>query len=190
MTDQSQGSLQNASPQSPADRIVPGKGCGTCTMCCKVFRIPEVEKNAGQWCRHVLQGKGCAIHETRPQTCRDFFCHWLVSPVLGPEWRPDTAKFVLYTEQGGQRLVVAADPGSPAAWRRQPYLTQLQAFARAGLEQGRQVIVFNGKMATGILPGGDVSLGNVEVGDEIYTEQSRLANGAVEYRMVVRRAEV
>ena len=69
--------------------VVPGRSCGTCTLCCKVFPVPDLAKPAGKWCQHCQPGKGCRIHETRPEVCRKFFCGWMVSPGLGPEWKPE-----------------------------------------------------------------------------------------------------
>ncbi len=164
---------QTATVLDPASLLVPGRECGTCTMCCKVFRIPEVDKVAGQWCRHVAQGRGCSIHATRPDVCRTFFCHYLRNGQLGPEWKPAQAKFVLYTEMNGKRLVVATDPSAPVAWRKQPYYAQFKRWAAAGVGQGGQVIVFNAKRATAVLPDRDIDLGIVEVGDEVIYRPSR-----------------
>ena len=151
----------------PASALAPGKSCGTCTMCCKVFRIPELDKAPGQWCRHVVMGGGCGIHASRPDVCRSFFCHYLRNPNLGPEWKPERSKFVLYTEMEGRRLVVAADIGAPQAWRKAPYYSQFKRWAALGSGRGHQVLVFNGKRATAVLPDRDHDLGLVEVGDEV-----------------------
>ena len=168
--------VQNTQP-TPEELLVPGRACGTCAMCCKVFAIPEVEKGSQQWCRHVVQGRGCGIHATRPTVCRQFFCHWLRNPHLGPEWKPDRAKFLLYTEMGGKRLVVAPDAGSPHAWRKEPFYVQFKRWAVAAAASSNQILVFNGKRATAILPDRDVDLGVVEVGDDVIT---RLVSGRVE----------
>lgn len=168
-------STQTSAAEAPA--LAPGKSCGTCTMCCKTFAIPEVEKAAGQWCRFVVQGTGCGIHSTRPEVCRLFFCHWLRNPNLGPEWRPDRAKFLIYTEIGGRRLVVAPDAGAPGAWRKQPYYAQFKRWAALGAPKNHQILVFNGKRASAVLPDRDVDLGIVEVGDEVIY---RSAGGRIE----------
>ena len=136
-------------------------------MCCKVFAIPELEKGAQQWCRHVVPSHGCGIHPDRPSVCRAFFCHWLRNPNLGPEWQPDRARFLIYTEMGGRRMVVAPDAGAPTAWRKQPFYAQFKRWAAVGARSNHQILVFNGKRATAILPDRDVDLGIVEVGDEI-----------------------
>ena len=149
------------------DTLVPGRACGSCTMCCKVFRIPELDKAAGDWCRHVAQGRGCGIHPTRPETCRAFFCHWLRNGALGEEWKPDRARFVIYVEAGGRRLVVATDRAKPRAWTAMPYYAQFKRWATLGVARDHQVVVFMGERATIILPDRDVDLGPVAVGDEI-----------------------
>lgn len=74
--------------------IVPGivgaRACGACTICCIALGIDtsQIQKRTGSLCRHC-QGGGCAIYETRPGACRDFFCAWMQNAGLGPEWRPD-----------------------------------------------------------------------------------------------------
>jgi hypothetical protein len=148
--------------------LVPGRSCGSCSMCCKVFRVPEFEKPAGQWCRHTVHGKGCAIHETRPQVCRAFFCHWMRNAGLDDAWRPDRSKLVLYTEAGGRRLVVIVDASSPRAWTKDPYYPQLKRWAAAAVAADHQLVVFHGMQATVILPDRDVPVGTVAVGDEIF----------------------
>lgn len=157
-----------AAPLAPAaPGLVPGRSCETCTVCCKAFAIPEVDKGPGQWCRHVVQARGCGIHAERPQTCRLFFCHWMRNGALGPEWRPDRAKFVMYTEMEGRRLVVAPDVGAPGSWRRAPYYAQMKRWAALGAAKNNQLIVFNGDRATAVLPDRDHELGIVNVGDSI-----------------------
>ncbi len=153
--------------------LAPGRSCGTCTMCCKVFRIPETGSPPGHWCRHVVQGRGCGIHPTRPEACRTFFCHYLRNGNLGPDWKPERAKFVLYTELGGRRMVVATDLAAPSAWRRAPYYAQFKRWAAAGARADHQLLVFNGTRATAVLPDRDLDLGTVEVGDEVLYRPDR-----------------
>ena len=157
----------SAGSEPMAPGLVPGRNCGTCSMCCKVFRIEEVEKVAGQWCRHVVPGRGCGIHATRPGICRTFFCHWLQNGTLGPEWKPERAKFLLYTENAGRRLVVGTDPAAPAAWRKAPYYAMFKRWAAVNLGKGFQILVFHGTRATAVLPDRDVALGTVNVGDTV-----------------------
>ena len=69
---------------------VPGRECGDCTVCCIVPGIDtrEIQKLTGAVCRHC-SGHGCAVYETRPQACRDFFCAWMQMPGLDASWRPN-----------------------------------------------------------------------------------------------------
>jgi hypothetical protein len=71
------------------ERLVPGRECGDCTVCCIVPTIddPDIQKKPGMHCRHCETG--CKIYESRPKSCRDFYCAWRMIPALGPDWRPD-----------------------------------------------------------------------------------------------------
>ena len=76
-------------------RVVAGRACGTCTLCCKVIAVVDFDKPPGVWCPHCVRGKGCGIYETRPTDCRTFFCEWMLTTSLGPEWKPERSKFAL-----------------------------------------------------------------------------------------------
>jgi hypothetical protein len=70
-------------------QLVPGRECGSCTQCCIVPAIdkPEFQKEPASVCRHC--DHGCQIYETRPQTCRSYYCGWRWLEVFGDDWRPD-----------------------------------------------------------------------------------------------------
>jgi hypothetical protein len=82
--------------------LVPGRGCGECTVCCIAPSIdkPEIQKVSGAACRHCLGG-GCAIYETRPPVCRGFFCAWRTVEIFGDEWRPDRSGVLPQIETEG-----------------------------------------------------------------------------------------
>lgn len=160
----------------------PTRSCGSCTLCCKLFPVPELNKPSGRWCQHIAQGKGCGIHATRPQVCRAFFCQWIYNEELGPEWKPETSRFVLSIYPGSNSLVVTADPGNPRAWAREPYISGLRRFAAAALAQGDSVLVFNGDRGSAILPDREVELGVIRPGDRIVT-----VRGPKGFDVVVRR---
>ena len=63
-----------------ASRLVPGRECGTCMLCCKVMAIDALGKPPGVWCRHIKRGVGCDIYEQRPSECRTFYCHRASGP--------------------------------------------------------------------------------------------------------------
>jgi hypothetical protein len=134
-------------------------------MCCKTVTIKdlELEKPPGQWCRHAVGGKGCGIYESRPTTCRRFYCQWMVDPRLGPEWKPEKSRFVMYLGASGERdLNVAVDPAFPNAWTKPPFLPTIKSWAREGAELGRLVLVRIGGRLIAILPGRTVDLGKVD----------------------------
>ena len=70
--------------------LVAGRECGDCVVCCDVLKIdtPALSKPAGALCRHNT-GQGCAIHATRPEICRSWFCGWRRNASLPQTARPD-----------------------------------------------------------------------------------------------------
>jgi len=144
------------------------KQCGSCSLCCKLLGIEELNKPQGQWCTHCVKPRGCAIYDRRPQECRDFACGWLENPALGPEWQPSRSKIVLYLSGNGARLIAHVDPGTPAAWRREPFYAQLKSWARQWIKTGPNVVVRIGSRLVAILPDRDVDLGRVAKGDVIF----------------------
>jgi len=70
---------------------VPGRECGSCSVCCKVLPIDtdELQKQAGVACTHCIAAGGCGIYTTRPRVCRGYYCGWMTMPDLGDDWRPD-----------------------------------------------------------------------------------------------------
>jgi hypothetical protein len=150
----------------------PGRSCGTCTLCCKVFEVPSLQKPAGTWCRHCTPGVGCAIHETRPQHCREFFCLWMSDASMPAEWKPEQSKIVLTYFPGNGFLYAQVDPGSPQAWRKAPYYDQLRAWARRLNEENRHVVVFVNDSATLIMPDDAIALGPMKPSDNFRIERT------------------
>jgi hypothetical protein len=145
-----------------AARVVPGRMCGTCTLCCKVIAVTDFDKKPGVWCPHCVRGKGCGIYETRPTDCRTFFCEWMVEERLGPEWKPERAKFALVMGEGAH-LTAFVDPGFPAAWRETPYLEAFRRLAAEGLRASppRIVTARIGTRVIVILPDREIDVGHV-----------------------------
>jgi hypothetical protein len=66
------------------------KECGGCTACCRTLSVYELQKPAGEWCRHCASDKkSCGIYANRPLSCREFNCLWLTSPGMSEDMRPD-----------------------------------------------------------------------------------------------------
>lgn len=164
-------------PAQFASTPAPGRACGSCTLCCKVYDVPSLEKPAGQWCGHCKPGRGCGIHETRPTHCRSFHCLWMTATWLGPEWKPDRAKMVLTIDPATRFLFVQVDPGHASAWKREPYYAQLKSWSSAAARERRHVVVFLNKSATVILPDRDVPLGVFEPGDRLVARERPTPSG-------------
>ncbi len=132
-------------------------------MCCKLPLIKELEKPPDRWCRHAVIGKGCGIYENRPPVCQSFFCQWMIDPRLGPEWKPEKAKFILYVDREKEEVFnVAVDPAFPDAWTKPPFFAAIKNWVSEGAALGRFVIVRVGKRWSAVLPDRIVELGNVE----------------------------
>lgn len=157
-------------------KVVPGRACGSCTLCCKVVSIAELAKPAGVWCTHCRPGRGCGIHMLRPMVCRGAYCEWMMSKGLGPEWKPDRSKIVLFKTEGGRRLTAHVDPGFPSAWRRSPFYENLKLWAKEAAQKTPDmhlVDVMIGDYEIVILPDREVELG-VLAPDEIVRLDRRM----------------
>jgi hypothetical protein len=98
-------------------------------------------------------------YENRPSECRNFFCSWIVSPELPPEWRPLTCKMVLIRRP--HQILLLVDPSQPTTWRQDPYYKQLKEWARAGVDAQprQQVLVYIRERVIVVLPNKEVDLG-------------------------------
>lgn len=132
----------DAAKSDNALSLVPGRECGDCALCCKVFPIPETGKADFALCPQSRPGAGCAIHPSRPATCREFFCLWRLDASLGEEWKPSVAGFVLH-DPLPWTLLISCDIDNPDAWRREPYASQISDWAvelqRRQMLMGRRV---------------------------------------------------
>ena len=165
------GAPEGAPAAVPA--LVPGRKCGSCTLCCKTIAVEELAKPPGRQCPHSLGSKGCAIYDLRPASCRRFYCEWRLSKALGPEWRPDRARFALMVTATGH-LAVCVDPAFPAAWRRPPYYRMLWRWARERAADPWStwpgVDVWIGRRCILLLPDGEQDLGLVAAEEEVRIE--------------------
>jgi Fe-S-cluster containining protein len=62
--------------------------CDGCTLCCELFEVKEMDSPAFEMCKRC-DGKGCTIHPTRPQVCRDFECVYTRMEGSNIKTRPD-----------------------------------------------------------------------------------------------------
>jgi hypothetical protein len=113
----------------------PGKSCGSCTECCKILPVDELQKPAGVYCSHCAVGGGCKIYSERPKSCRTFMCGWLLHPHMGPDLKPDRCHVVLTEWTDGRVLFADCDPDRPDAWRAPNIISLLrQAAMKLGSE--------------------------------------------------------
>jgi hypothetical protein len=148
---------------------VAGRTCGDCAMCCKLLVIPELDKPYNTWCTHCTNHTNCSIYDTRPQRCRDFYCHFMLSD-LGEEWRPSKSRMVVTAHP--DRMLVMVDPARPDAWRKAPYTTNIQHWATQA-----QVHVLVGKTTYVVFPDHIDDLGEVTDDHQIMTITEMTPNG-------------
>jgi hypothetical protein len=167
--------------------VVPGRTCGTCTVCCRILAVEELNKPRSTWCVHCIPQKGCGIHPSRPQVCREFVCNWLLLESLGPEWKPERSKFVLQSVayQGGhQCLAVHVDPDHPESWRQPPFYEKIKQWAAKASERATGgiyfVLVQIDLRKILILPDREIDLGTF-ANKEAITLDRRVSASAIEF---------
>src|SRR4051794_26182341 len=71
--------------------LVPGRSCGTCNVCCVALTIdePTLRKPQGFRCRNAQADNSCAIYDSRPPSCRTFYCGWRLLKWVPEPFRPD-----------------------------------------------------------------------------------------------------
>lgn len=163
------------------------RSCGDCTMCCKVYPVPVMNKPRNVWCKECKPGKGCGIWETRPQFCRDFFCTYIADTRLGEEWKPNVCKFVM-TWANPKHLNVTVDPQFPLSYRKEPYYAGLKATAERCMAKDESVIIYSGNNKYLMLPNGEQLIGPREDQIEWYVN-IKSVNGRKEYTVVVTKHE-
>lgn len=154
----------------------PDKSCGTCTLCCKLLAIGALEKPRDRWCPHCVPGQGCQIYDSRPHECAHFECGWKVDDRLGPEWRPDRAKFLLAFDAQARRMVVHVDANADT-WRREPFIGGLRSVAADVAATGGMVMVMQRNRTLVIQPDREIDLGILGPDDRIVTDVARDTNG-------------
>ena len=130
---------------------IPGRTCGTCTMCCKVLEIDDFEKPAGAWCHNCIKTGGCAIYAQRPAVCREFECLWLTERTMPVTLKPEKIGTILMEEADGEEYQAVCDPEKPFAWRHPLVFKHLVAKAK----EGRTVVARAGLKAWRVFDSGE-----------------------------------
>ena len=146
---------------------VKARECGTCTLCCKLIEVTELEKPQNTWCKSCKPGKGCGSYDTRPSDCRTFYCGWMADGSFDDNWRPDRAKFIMSYEPGTDRMFIVCETAFPGAWRREPFYARIKSFLTAPGMERQQVVVQTGRKVTLLARGGEFDLGEWSKGATI-----------------------
>lgn len=107
------------------------KQCGGCTECCTLLGIDELGKLRGDRCPHELTGMGCGVYSTRPPSCRNFSCLWLLRDDMPEDSKPNECGVVLVNFAKEPMLIVAYS-AQPFGWTVQPIRGILNQFRLAG----------------------------------------------------------
>ncbi len=151
-----------AAPATEPIDLAPGRDCGSCTMCCKIMGISEIDKVRNKWCPHCAIGKGCKIYETRPPSCRLFYCQYLRDARIPEHWKPSRSRMVLSYAGNAGRLSIFVDSDRSDAWRKEPYYSDLKTWAKNGVATKTYIVVFIGDDLTVVLPDRDKPIGRVK----------------------------
>jgi hypothetical protein len=156
-----------------------GRRCGDCTLCCKVMAIEELAKPVNIWCPHCKPGRGCLTYASRPAECQTFNCLWLVNDQLEGHWKPSKSRLVLTTSEDG--IEVRCDPGFPDAWRKEPFRSEIRAWAASGETLDMTVVVIVGQRMTLVTRDREFDLGIVQPDERIVRELegTRVVNATV-----------
>jgi len=76
--------------------------CGGCTACC-TWLIGDAYGHSfggGKSCK-FLGCNGCEIYETRPETCKRYFCAW-TQELIDEDLRPDKSGVLVSVENNNQ----------------------------------------------------------------------------------------
>jgi len=146
-------------------------------MCCKLLRIEALDKPGFEWCPHCEIGVGCKIYEERPSECRIFHCGYLTQSGIGNHWKPANSRMVLALSTDTKSLTIFVDPDRVDAWRKEPFYSDIQSWARAAEKNKRRVIISQGSSVIAVTADGETDLGTVEDGQIIVGRRKRGPGG-------------
>ena len=121
-------------------KLIEGRKCGDCTVCCDVLEVDEeiLQKPANQRCEHRSE-RGCGIHPNRPYICQQWFCMWRWFP-FADSVRPDKSNILISYEvhpEHKRQVLIVRDISQDGAAFEQPGFEHI---ILSMLEQGIEVI--------------------------------------------------
>lgn len=154
------------------EKKIAARDCGGCTLCCRLVPVRELDKPAGERCRHQRTGKGCAVYQRAgfPMSCRFWSCAWLTGDDTADLRRPDRSRYVidpmpdyvtLVNDETGARsplevVQIWCDPKFPDAWK-DPAL--LDFIERRGREGKAAIVRYSQSGGVGVFPPGTTDNG-------------------------------
>lgn len=108
--------------------------CGSCSACCTVMGVREIEKGMYETCKHLCAA-GCGIYDERPSSCRTFECQWLrgvleVDGAIDTELRPDACGVIFdfqpETALGDIFTAWEVEPGASAGGEARRIIQELE----------------------------------------------------------------
>ncbi len=117
---------------------MPGRDCGTCSVCCVDLTIddPALRKAQGIRCRNLNADDRCGIYLTRPNTCRIFYCGFRRLDWVSETLRPDTSGVLVglaYADTARQTLCVSFTLLTRSALKAEGLAESVAAAVAAGL---------------------------------------------------------
>ena len=158
------------------------KTCGTCSICCKIVAVSDLNKPAHQWCVHNVPHKGCGIWGKHPEVCKAWQCGWILMPQLDEQWKPERCGFIIRNRYEINQLVIDVDPAKPDSWRKEPFYSRIRHWAQSSRASGQQIMVCIGRREIAIFAEEDVDagmLGPDEVAVMGYQDQGALQRPVV-----------
>ena len=121
--------------------LVPTRSCGECTVCCVSLTIddPALQKAQGYRCHNLALNGGCAIYQTRPETCSTFYCGWRKLKWVRETLRPDVSGVLVRLhaqrtrETGVDEMGVIFTLLTRAAWRAEGLAESIAAAVNANI---------------------------------------------------------
>ena len=147
--------MANLTSNSEREERAAARSCGPCSLCCSVLRVDDLEKPAGEDCRHQLGvpagdpddvatatrdagplhkpglvAGGCGIYHDRPPICRAYQCLWRQGGLEDDE-RPDQTGGIVDLETIGIGLRLGIRMRSIEAFDDSPKLQAIAARYRS-----------------------------------------------------------
>lgn len=142
-----------------------GRHCGSCTLCCKLVPVRELDKKAGQRCQHQSHAKGCKVYQRpgMPMSCSLWSCRWLTQADTAGLSRPDRSHYVIdmmpdfvsvLDHATGQRMSIEViqiwiDPNFPDAHRDPALRAYLEEYGKRGI---MALVRYNSETAISLIP--------------------------------------